>query len=141
TRDAAPSYLPSLDPFLERAPFDPSIAEQLRRIRPQYVFIGDSMLGSRIDPQHLSDRLGYRSWWVMPPGPCSCYWDLAPRHVVVGSGLRPETVFACFRDERLTDVMFLVDPSDRWPLDRVAHDGERELDAIVAKRQLGGWHP
>src|SRR5690606_15979563 len=51
------------------------------------------------------------------------------------------TVFVFFRDENLTDVMFRLDPAYRWALDRIAHDREPELDAIVAKRQLGGWHP
>lgn len=140
TTEAAPSYLPSLDPFLERAPFDPSIGEQLRRIRPEFVFIGDSMLGSRIDPQYLSERLGRRAWWVMQPGTGSAYWYLALKNVVLGNGLRPKTVFVFFRDENLTDVMFRLDPAYRWALDRIAHDREPELDAAIAKRQLGGWH-
>jgi hypothetical protein len=139
--DAKPSYLPSLDPFHERRPFNPATREHLRGYKPRFVFIGDSMLGSRIDPQHMWRRFGHTTWWVMQPGTGSAYWYLALKNVVLGAGFRPKTVFFFFRDDNLTDIMFRLDPAFRWSVDTVAGETEPELDAAVARRQLGGWHP
>ena len=140
TASAPPSYLPALDPFRERLPFDPTFREDLRRIGPQYVFIGDSMLGSRIDPTHMTRHIHRQTWWVMQPGTGSAYWYLAFKNAVLGAGLKPEVVFFFFRDYNLTDIMFRLDEHFRWSVDTMAGESEPELDAAIARRKQGGWH-
>jgi hypothetical protein len=140
TAGAPPSYLPSLEPTRVRRPFDPTFREDLRRIRPEYVLIGDSMLGSRIDPSHLSRTIGRQAWWVMQPGTGSAYWYLALKNVVLGAGLKPKVVFVFFRDYNLTDVLFRLDEQFRWSVDTLAGPFEPELDRAIARRLEGPWY-
>ena len=133
------SYLPALETFRERVPYDPTFREDIRTIRPQVVFIGDSMLGSRIDPTHMTRTIHRQTWWVMQPGTGPAWWYLAFKNQVLGAGVRPKVVFVFFRDDNLTDVMFRLDPAFRWSIDTVAGPEEPELNAVIARRQAGGW--
>jgi hypothetical protein len=140
TTDAPPSYVPSLEATRVRRPFDPTFREDLRRIQPRYVLIGDSMLGSRIDPRHLARVIQQPAWWVMQPGTGSAYWYLSLKNVVLGAGLKPKVVFIFFRDFTLTDVLFRLDEQYRWSVDTVAGAFEPELDRAIAKRLEGPWY-
>ena len=141
TAGAPLSYLPALETFRERRPYDPTFREDIRRIRPEFVFIGDSMLGSRIDPTHLRRVIDRRTWWVMQPGTGSAYWYLAFKNHVLGAGVTPKAAIFFFRDDNLTDVLFRVEEPFRWSLDTVAGPHEPELDAAIARRRRGGWAP
>ncbi len=133
------SYLPALETFRERVPYDPTFREDIRRIRPEFVFIGDSMLGSRIDPAHMRRVIHRQTWWVMQPGTGSAWWYLALKNHVIGAGVTPKAAIIFFRDYNLTDVMFRLDASFRWSLDAVAGPEEPELNAVLARRRQGGW--
>jgi hypothetical protein len=140
TAGAPPSYLPSLEPTRVRRPFDTRLVDHLRGVQPRVVFIGDSMLGCRIDPEHLTRSLGYPVWWVMQPGTGSAYWYLALKNVVLAAGPSPKTVVVFFRDFNLTDVLFRLDEQFRWSVDRLAGPFEPELDRAVARRLEGPWY-
>jgi len=140
TSGAPASYVPSLEATRVRRPFDPTFREDLRRIQPRFVLIGDSTLGSRIDPRHLSRTLQQQAWWVMQPGTGSAYWYLAFKNVVLGADLTPKVVFFFFRDFNLTDVMFRLDEQFRWSVDTLAAPLEAELDRAIARRLEGPWY-
>ncbi len=140
TADAPPSYVPSLEATRVRRAFDPTFREDLRRIQPRYVLIGDSMLGARIDPRHLTRVIQQQAWWVMQPGTGSAYWYLALKNVVLGAGLKPKVVFVFFRDFNLTDVLFRLDEQFRWSVDTLAGPIEPELDRAIASRLDGPWY-
>jgi hypothetical protein len=140
TAGAPASYLPSLEPTRARRPFDTRLVEHLRGVQPRVVFIGDSMLGCRINPEHLTRSLGYPVWWVMQPGTGSAYWFLALKNVVLGAGVTPKVAVVFFRDFNLTDVLFRLDEQFRWSVDRLARPSEPELDAAVARRLEGPWY-
>jgi hypothetical protein len=133
------SYLPALETFRERLPYDPTFREDIRRIRPEFVFIGDSMLGSRIDPAHMRRAINRQTWWVMQPGTGSAWWYLAFKNHVLGADVVPKAAVFFFRDYNLTDVMFRLDAAFRWSLDTVAGPEEPELNAVLARRRQGGW--
>jgi hypothetical protein len=48
-----PGYLPSLEIRIRHHAFDPRHIHNLRSLSPQWVFIGDSMVGTRVDPRYL----------------------------------------------------------------------------------------
>jgi hypothetical protein len=133
------SYLPALETFRDRLPYDPTFREDIRRIRPELVFIGDSMLGSRIDPAHMRRTINRQTWWVMQPGTGSAWWYLAFKNHVLGAGVTPKAAIFFFRDYNLTDVMFRLDAAFRWSLDTVAGPEEPELNAVLGRRRQGGW--
>lgn len=140
TAGAPPSYVPSLEAARARRPFDPTTRDTLKRIRPEYVFIGDSTLGSRIDPRYLARAIQRQVWWVMQPGTGPAYWYLAFKNAVLGAGLKPRAVFFFFRDYNLTDVLFRLDDQFRWSVDTLANSVEPELDRAIARRLEGPWY-
>jgi hypothetical protein len=136
--DAAPSYIPSIESPRVRAPFDSGAVAALREAANDYILIGDSMAGTRIDPGHLSRLIGgHGAAALFHPGSGPAYWYLTFKNLVINAGLRPRVVVFFFRDENLTDTLFRVYPS---ALDRVAKNQEPVLDEILAARARGTFY-
>lgn len=141
TSDRNRSYLPSIETRAARKSFDPGPIASLRHGDPAWVFIGDSMLGTRIHPTLLKEQSaeGKRNVMVLlqaASGPS--WWYLAFKNLLAPSGIKPRMTFFFFRDTNMTDTMFrLTTLGDA--LDEVAHDTEPELDRIAAARSGGRW--
>jgi hypothetical protein len=139
--DLPASYLPALETFRVREPFDGKGIDDLRRLQPEFVVIGDSMAGSRLDATRLTVLLDYRT--VAPiyhAGTGSAFWYLALKNWVVASQGHPKLVIIPFRDENLTDPMFRVTGRYRANLDRVARVREPVLNDILAMHTRGAWY-
>jgi hypothetical protein len=137
-----PGYLPSLEIRRTRRLFDPGMIENLQYGVPRWVFIGDSMLGTRVDPQYLSEIASTHDEhveMVMAPATGPAWWFLAFKNWVVASGVAPRCTFIFFRDTNLTDTMFRLESQYGNILDLVAHEWEPELDRLVAARRRGAW--
>lgn len=135
------SYLPSIENRAARKSFDPRPIESLQRANPEWVFIGDSMLGTRIHPMLLKELSGRGDRDVMvllqaASGPS--WWYLAFKNLLIPSGIKPRMTFFYFRDTNLTDTMFRLRTLGD-ALDEVAHDTEPELDRLAAARDRGPW--
>ena len=131
---AAESYLPTIETPRPREPFDEAAALALREAQPEYVVIGDSMAGIRIDPRHLSRVTGRSVAGLFTPGTPVAYWYLQLKNLVVDNGLtHVRGVIIFFRDDQLTTQVQVDGPI----LDRVARDEEPELDRILAAHRLG----
>lgn len=138
--DLEPSYLPSLEPARVRAPFHATPIDQLRALDPRWVFIGDSILGTRLDDLRFSELHGYDTVGILfHPGTGPAWWYLAFKNWLVESGETPVLTFVFFRDDQLTDTMFRLTDQYRDSLDLVARDREPVLDALVAARAQGPW--
>jgi hypothetical protein len=136
--DAAPSYIPSVESPRVRGPFDHEAVASLRESANDYILIGDSMAGTRVDPGHLSRLVsGHGAAALFHPGSGSAYWYLTFKNFVVNAGLKPKVVVFFFRDENLTDTLFRVYPS---ALDRVAKNQEPVLDELLAARSRGTFY-
>ena len=136
------SYLPSIENRPSRRSFDRGPIDTLRHGNPEWVFIGDSMLGTRINPQLLGEISGRGDRNVMfllqaASGPA--WWYLSFKNHLVASGVKPRVTFFFFRDVNLTDTMFRLRGHLGEALDQVALDREPELDAIAAARERGLW--
>ncbi len=135
-------YLPSLDIRRDHEPFNATVIDRLRYGRPEWVFIGDSMLGTRIDPIQLGEMSGRGNRNVAflfhaATGPS--WWYLAFKNQLVVSGVKPRCVFFFFRDTNLTDTMWRLPGHYGRILDTVATEYEPELDRVVAERTRGVW--
>lgn len=128
-----PSYLPALSGPRERNPFDAGRIEDLARMNPGLVVIGDSMAGSRIDPALLNKLTGRLTAPLLYAGSGPAWWYLALKNWVIASGIHPRAVVIFFRDTNLTNVLFRIDAT--WSLDTAARDREDDLNAVVAKRR------
>jgi hypothetical protein len=136
------SYLPSFERRTVRKNFRPAVMDTLKRGNPEWVFIGDSMLGSRLDAAVL-DRLAHEgnrgSGYLVRAASGPAWWYLSFKNHLIASGIRPRVTFFFFRDTNMTDTLFRLQNSLGDALDEVARDTEPELDRVVAARQRGGW--
>lgn len=137
-----PGYLPSLGLRRSHQPFDGQAVDRLRYGRPEWVFIGDSMLGTRIDPTYLGEisstgNLNVAFLYRAATGPG--WWYLAFKNQLVASGVKPRCVFFFFRDTNLTDTTWRLGGLYGRDLDWVAGPSEPELDRLVAARTTGVW--
>jgi hypothetical protein len=136
------SYLPSFENRRARKGFRTEPVERLKLVNPAWVFIGDSMLGTRIHPELLGEIAGHgdrKVEFLFQAASGPAYWYLAFKNVLIPSGVRPRMTFFFFRDTNMTDTLFRLQSSLGDALDEVARPAEPELDAIVATRQRGGW--
>lgn len=137
-------YLPSLELRREHEAMRSSVITDLQRGQPAWVFIGDSMMGTRIDPIHLGEISSTRNELVallFHPATGPVWWYLAFKNHLVASGVKPRAVFVFFRDTNLTDTLFRLESlyGRGLGLDDVALPEEAELDAIVAAKKRGVW--
>jgi hypothetical protein len=139
TKTVQPSYLPALEASRERMAFRPAQIEALRTIKPSYVFIGDSMLGTRIDPDYLARMIGQPVALLARAGTGPAYWYLSFKNYLVASGERPKVTFFFFRDLNMTDPLFRLTGTYRWSLDEVALAEEPALNDVIASRMQGAW--
>jgi len=131
---ARSSYLPTVETPRPREPFDETAASALREAQPEFIIIGDSMAGVRIDPRHLSRVSGRSVAGLYQQGSPVAFWYLQLKNMVVGNSLtkvRGAALF--FRDDQLTTQVEVNGPV----LDRVARDREPELDRVFAAHRLG----
>lgn len=131
---ARSSYLPTLETPRPREPFDAEGAAAMREAQPEFVVVGDSMAGVRIDPRHLSRLTGRSVAGLFQQGSPVAFWYLQLKNMVVENGLgkvRGAVIF--FRDDQLTTQVQVTGPI----LDRVARDYEPELDRVLAAHRLG----
>lgn len=136
-------YLPSLEIRRPHKPFNAQAVEDLRVGNPRWVFIGDSMLGTRIDPFYLGSISTTGDEFVAflyhaATGPA--WWYLAFKNQLVASGVHPRMTFIFFRDTNLTDTMFRLEGHYGNALDEVASSDEPDLDRLVAAHRKGTWY-
>jgi hypothetical protein len=136
-------YLPSLEIRRPHQLFRVQNIEELRFGKPRWVFIGDSMLGTRIDPIHLgristAGHEGVSFLYHAATGPA--WWYLTFKNHLLASGVKPRMTFIFFRDTNLTDTMFRLEGHYGHALDEVATASEPELDRLVAAHRKGRWY-
>jgi hypothetical protein len=138
-RTRTPPYAPALESSRERLAFDPQPLNDLRYLDPHYVFIGDSMLGSRLDYLYLTTLIEDPPIALLAyPASASAHWFLTLKNYVIASGVHPKWTFVYFRDTNLTEPLFRID--DRRALDQMALLDEPILNAVVAARRQGPWY-
>ncbi|MEZ5283666.1 MAG: hypothetical protein R2712_02425 [Vicinamibacterales bacterium] len=136
-------YLPALEIRRSHKPFRAEAIEDLQAGRPRWVFIGDSMMGTRIDPILLGqlsttgdEVVGFL--YHAATGPA--WWYLAFKNQLIPSGVQPRVTFIFFRDTNLTDTMFRLEGQYGNALDEVATPSEPELDRLVAAHRKGPFY-
>lgn len=97
---AVPALLGEIRP--SRQPFNERPLRALEKAKPQVVFVGDSMLGSRLDPVTLNGLAGGRCEVVWGPGASSAVWYLMMKNLIAVQSPPPRTVVIFFRDRQLT---------------------------------------
>jgi hypothetical protein len=128
------SYVPTYEAPRPREPFDEPTAAALRQAQPEYVVIGDSMAGVRVNPGHLTRRLGKSVAGLFQAGSPVAFWYLEFKNFVIENGLTSvRGAMFFFRDDQLT-TQVVASP---LLLDRAAKDDEPTLDRIFVAYRMG----
>ncbi len=124
--------------FWQDTEFDQASLDDLNARQPEIVFIGNSMLETRIDPDHLSELLdGTEVVSLAEPGSQSAVWYLQLKNLVAATDSPPDTVFVFFRNDLITQPLAPLDERNRELIAslRSSDDGEFE-EVLEARRSL-----
>lgn len=87
-----------------KTPFDAARLHKLQAAKPDYVILGNSMAGSRIDTALLGQLAGGAEVFDLHRNQSySTIWYLLLKNTLVASGVKPRAVFLLFRDSRITN--------------------------------------
>lgn len=121
-----------------KLPFDGRYLAEINAIRPDYTFIGNSMLRTRIDEATLEARFGKNCCYVMWTAGAESAWTYqAFKNVVLAAEHRPKKVFVFFRDTLLTMPAYRATDRYWWRIERLSHSDEPEL--LRAMREDRTW--
>ena|SRR5450631_3410222 len=108
--------------------FDPQMLADFNAVSPDYVFIGNSMLQSRIDQRVMAARLGERCCYILWTGGAESAWThQALKNIALQAQHRPKRVFIFFRDTFLTQPTYRATDRYWWKIEHVSHANEPEL--------------
>lgn len=116
---------------LTRLPFDKGPVAALRKIQPEGVLVGDSMLGSRIDGASLDKLSGLRCAVLAYPGSGTALWYLVVKNVVAPQPHPPRWLIILFRDKQLTMAGHRTGDRYRNGLEACMVGDEPEFSAIL----------
>jgi hypothetical protein len=114
--------------FGGKLPFDQKLINDISAKKADYIFVGNSMLGTRIDENTLNARLGKDCCYILWTGGAESAWEhQALKNEVIPAVHRPKVVFVFFRDAYLTRVNYRANDAYWWKIERLSHDHEPEL--------------
>lgn len=97
-------FRPDTDKF--KIPFNKKLFNDLKAADPEVLFIGNSMLDSRIDRNYYEKLSGKKTYLLTRAGFASSGWYLLLKNFIAASGIQPEIVYIFFRDTFPTDPLF-----------------------------------
>ena len=111
-----------------KLPFDRQAFGELDAKQADYIFIGNSMLGTRIGEDALEARLGKNCCHILWTGGAESAWEhQALKNGVIPVKHHPKAVFIFFRDAYLTRVNYRANDAYWWRIERLSHDEEPQL--------------
>jgi hypothetical protein len=125
-------FAPEPTPAERIRSFDARPLAELRASKPRYVLIGNSMLGSRIDPKLLASEIGVPVSSLMRYGSASAVWYLLMKNYVAEANLGDCTVAVFYRDTALTEPGLRL--WRREALRAISREDDPTLEEILAER-------
>ena len=118
--------------------FDGKPIARLRAKQPALVLIGDSMLGSRIDPELLEKELHRPVAILWNGGAGSAWWYLVFKNYILAADIHPKAVCIFFRDRLLTSGTLRTTGIYRRPLERAMHNNEPAIRLVLGESTVAG---
>jgi hypothetical protein len=116
--------------------FDPGHRQKLAKIEPEYVFIGSSMLVSRMDIDHFNTIIdGQTGYMLADVGALSSLWYLWMKNSLIASGVKPKAVFIFFRHTAITNPA--DNSSSVFIMEKIQ---KNSLDSEPVYDQVMGYH-
>lgn len=107
------------------------IVKELQEKQADYIFVGNSMLGSRIEQNFFEKLTETKCHLIWHGGIMSSTWYLIIKNVVAATNIRPKSVFIFFRDTHLTEPHFRVSGKPKTFMDIYRNKNEVVLDSIL----------
>ena len=114
-----------------RQPFNEQPLRALEKARPEGVLVGDSMLGTRIDPQVLKSVAGEKWEVLAQPGSSSAMWYLMLKNLIAVQSPPPRMVIFFFRDRQLTHPTHRTEGSYRKTIESYMRGPEPLLEEVL----------
>jgi len=114
-----------------RGDFNEKLLDTIKKYNPEIIFIGNSMLYTRIDEVHYGQLSGKKVFLLKMPGLGSAGWYLSFKNFICAPNLKPSVVYIFFRDTELTDPLFRTTGKYIYRLQRLSTNDETELDDIL----------
>jgi hypothetical protein len=122
--------------FDSRVGFDGSHKNKITQSKPDYVFIGSSMLVSRLDVNHFNTLLPQQTGYLLGDvGSLSALWYLWLKNSLIASKVRPKTVFILFRRTALTNP---TDDTSSLLARRSIYQNSQEQESVY--NRVMGYH-
>lgn len=119
-----------LDPTTER--------QRLQQDQPDWIFVGNSMLNSRVDTRYLSRISGHKIRKVSEGGTQSALWFLFLKRIICESGVKPANVTVFFRETDLTWPDFRVTGLNEQLIAKLDGPAQPEWQQVMAWRTAAG---
>ena len=102
-------------------PFDQSAVNDLQSSAPDTVFISNSLLDTRIDPDYLSDLTGTTAVSLAIEGTAPGVWLLQLQNVVAAIKNPPSEILIFFHDDLITRQINFTGQKDSQLIERLTH--------------------
>jgi hypothetical protein len=128
---ARPQHIPE--------PFDHAVIEQFESAAPELVFLGNSLLDNRIDPDVFTELTGKPTVSLAIEGTAPGIWYLQLTNIVAAAQNSPATVFIFFHDDLITRPISFTGVEDRSLVGSLTHSNNSEYGTVQQKPQsIGG---
>ncbi len=111
-------------------PFDQSVADRFEASAPDTVYLGNSLLDTRIDVDYLNELTGSTAASLAIDGTAPGIWLLQLQNIVAASENPPERVFIFFHDDLITRRIFFTGSEDRGLVERLTRSDKSGFGAV-----------
>ena len=101
--------------------FDRSPIDELNIANPELIFLGNSLLDSRVDPEYISQITGHKTISLAIDGTGPGVWYLQLRNIVGAMTNKPDTVFIFFHDDLITRPISFTGSKDPGLIERLTN--------------------
>ncbi len=122
--------LPGRSTIIE--PFDQARVNNFNASRAENVFIGNSLLDTRINPDLISELTGAKTVSLAIDGTAPGIWYLQLSNVVAQAEKRPSQVFIFFHDDLITRPIYFTGIEDDSLVNSLTKD-VKDLEKLPAK--------
>ncbi len=112
--------------------FDQASLDRLNSVQPEFVFLGNSLLETRIDPNRLNELLNDRAAVSLAvEGSQSAVWYLQLKSLVAASDSPPDTVFVFFHNDLITKPQEALDGRNSDLIESLVTGDGAEFEEIL----------